>query len=115
MSGFKRGGSYYYEFVFKGERIQESTRLTNRTAALQAEAIRRAELAEAGLESPVPGMLRCLSTFWSASSCPGPKTSTRRIPEPISADMCMSQKERQALPDAPFRSLTEASPCLSTV
>jgi integrase len=44
MSVFKRGGIYWYEFVFKGQRVRESTRLTNKTAAINAEAAKRAEL-----------------------------------------------------------------------
>ncbi|MCH8267999.1 MAG: site-specific integrase [Acidobacteria bacterium] len=46
MSVYKRGGVYWYEFVFQGQRIRESTGLANKTAALRAEAIHRAGLAE---------------------------------------------------------------------
>jgi integrase len=46
MSIFKRGGVYWYEFIFQGERIQQSTGLRNKNASMQAEAIRKAELAE---------------------------------------------------------------------
>jgi hypothetical protein len=46
MSVFKRGGVYWYEFYFNGQRYRESTGLNNKTAALRAEAIRKAELAE---------------------------------------------------------------------
>ena len=46
MSVFKRGNVYWYEFTFRGQRIRESTGLTNKTAAQQAESIRRAGLAE---------------------------------------------------------------------
>ncbi len=46
MSVYVRGGVYWYEFVFQEQRIRESTKLTNKTAALRAEAIRKAELAE---------------------------------------------------------------------
>ena len=46
MSVFKRGNIYWYEFWFQGQRVRESTGLRNRTAAVHAEAIRRAELAE---------------------------------------------------------------------
>jgi len=46
LSVFKRGSVYWYEFTFRGQRIRESTGLTNKTAAGDAEAIRRAELAE---------------------------------------------------------------------
>jgi len=46
MSVFKRGTVYWYDFVFQGQRIRESSGLRNRTAALRAEAIRKAGLAE---------------------------------------------------------------------
>lgn len=46
MSVSKRGNFYSYEFVFRGQRIRESTGLSNKNAALRAEAIRKAELAE---------------------------------------------------------------------
>src|SRR3990172_5598726 len=46
MSVYVRGGVYWYEFVFRGQRIRESTGLSNKTAAMRAEAIRKAELAE---------------------------------------------------------------------
>jgi len=46
MSVFKRGTVYWYDFQFQGQRIRETTGLRNRTVALRAEAIRRAELAE---------------------------------------------------------------------
>ena len=46
MSVFKRGTVYWYDFVFQGQRIRESSGLRNRTAALRAESIRKAGLAE---------------------------------------------------------------------
>ena len=46
MSVYKRGGVYWYNFIFEGQRIRESTKLTNLTLAIRAEAIRKAELAE---------------------------------------------------------------------
>ena len=46
MSVYKRGRIYWYEFEFRGRRIRGSTGLSNKTAALRAEAIRKAELAE---------------------------------------------------------------------
>lgn len=46
MSIYKRGGVYWYDFQFQGQRYQASTGLNNRTAASRAEAIRQAELAE---------------------------------------------------------------------
>ena len=46
MSVYKRGGVYWYDFWFRRQRIRESTGLTNKTAAEQAEAIRKAGIAE---------------------------------------------------------------------
>ena len=46
MSVYRRGKVYWYEFTFRGQRIRESTGLGNRTAAIHAEAIHKAELAE---------------------------------------------------------------------
>lgn len=46
MSVYRRGRVYWYDFWFKGQRYRESTGLSNKTAALRAEAIRKAGLAE---------------------------------------------------------------------
>ena len=46
MSVFKRGGVYWYEFVFNGKRIQESTRQGNQRVARDMEAARRTALAK---------------------------------------------------------------------
>jgi len=58
MSVYKRGGIYWYDFWFREIRYRESTGLSNKTAATDAEAIRRAELAEgrAGIvhRGPIP-------------------------------------------------------------
>jgi len=43
---FRRGRIWWYDFRFKGVRIRESTSAITRAEALQAEAIRRAELAQ---------------------------------------------------------------------
>jgi integrase len=53
MSVYKRGGVYWFDFWFQGQRFRESTKLNNKTAALRAEAICKAELAEgrAGIQS----------------------------------------------------------------
>lgn len=49
MSIFRRGDSsfYWYHFIFEGRHYQASTKLTNKIAAQRAEAIRKAELAQA--------------------------------------------------------------------
>ncbi len=45
MSVFRRGRVWWLNFYFRGVRYQESTGATTRDAALQAEAVRRAQLA----------------------------------------------------------------------
>ena len=46
MSVYKRGGVYWFDFWFRRVRYRDSTGLTNKVAAMNVEAIRRAELAE---------------------------------------------------------------------
>ncbi len=46
MSVYKRGNVYWYDFWFRGQRIRQSSGLRNKTAAVRAEAIHKAELAE---------------------------------------------------------------------
>jgi integrase len=57
---YKRGGVYWYEFRFNGERIQRSTKQSNANVARDIEAARRTELAkgEVGIEkrNPIPSM-----------------------------------------------------------
>lgn len=54
MSVYKRGGTYHYDFWFRGKRYRKATGLTNKTTAVRAEAIRKAELAQGrlGLSEP---------------------------------------------------------------
>src|ERR1039457_3884981 len=56
MSLYKRGDVYWYDFRFKGERIQESTHTSNKAAARQIEAAHRVRLAkgEAGINERPP-------------------------------------------------------------
>jgi integrase len=44
MSAYRRGGVYWYEFEFQGQRIRESAHTTSKTIAKQAEQQRRREL-----------------------------------------------------------------------
>ena len=46
MSIYKRGGVYWYSFVFRGERVQRSTRQGDRKVARQMEAACRTALAK---------------------------------------------------------------------
>src|SRR5215467_5896856 len=56
MALFKRGRVWWYEFVFKGQRIQESTRQRNKDTARDMEASRRTALAKGlvGIEDIKP-------------------------------------------------------------
>lgn len=54
MSVYKRGGVYWYEFWFKGRRVRETTRLTNKTAALRMEAVKKADLAQGRVQRECP-------------------------------------------------------------
>jgi integrase len=58
MSLFKRGETWWYDFQLDGVRIRESTGLTQKSAAAQAEAMRKADLtrgfAKAGRAEPSP-------------------------------------------------------------
>jgi hypothetical protein len=47
MSVYKRGGTYWYEFVFNGARTRESAKTTSKTIAREAERARRREFEEA--------------------------------------------------------------------
>ena len=70
MAIYKRGGTYWYEFQFNGERIQESAQTTNKDAARQIEAAHRVRLAkgEAGIRErpPVPTLAEFGPRFESA-------------------------------------------------
>jgi integrase len=46
MAVYKRGGVWWYHFVFRGERVQESTKQGNKRVAEQMEAARKTQLAK---------------------------------------------------------------------
>ena len=56
MSLYKRGETWWYEFVFGGERIRESTKQGNKRTAEQIEAAHRTQLAKAevGIKDRIP-------------------------------------------------------------
>jgi len=70
MAIYKRGDTYWYEFRFNGERIQESSQTGNKEAARQIEAAHRVRLAkgEAGIHErpPVPTLAEFGPRFESA-------------------------------------------------
>ena len=47
MSLYRRGGVWWYEFRFNGQRIQESAKTNSKTVARDAERARRRELEQA--------------------------------------------------------------------
>jgi len=70
MSVHKRGGVCWYEFVFNGSRIRESTKTNNKAVAREAERARRREL-ELGVNrltkrEPMP-LLKSAAEQWLAS------------------------------------------------
>jgi len=70
MAIYKRGDTYWYEFQFNGERVQESAQTGNKDAARQIEAAHRVRLAkgEAGIHDrpPVPTLAEFGPRFESA-------------------------------------------------
>jgi hypothetical protein len=70
MAVYKRGDTYWYEFQFNGERIQQSAQTSNKEAARQIEAAHRVRLAkgEAGIveRPPSPTLKEFAPRFESA-------------------------------------------------
>jgi integrase len=70
MAIYKRGDTYWYEFQFNGERIQESAQTRNKEAARKIEAAHRVRLAlgEAGIQDrpPAPTLAEFAPRFESA-------------------------------------------------
>jgi integrase len=70
MAVYKRGETYWYEFVFNGERIRKSTKQGNKRVAEQMEAARKTQLAkrEVGIQErkPVP-VLKDFATQFAAA------------------------------------------------
>jgi len=72
MAVYKRGGTYWFEFIFEGKRVRESAKTGNKRTAEQIEAARKTQLAkrEVGLdvEKPViPTLIDAVEQFllWS--------------------------------------------------
>src|SRR5712691_12222196 len=71
MAIYKRGGTYWFEFIFEGRRIRRSTKTRSGKAARDIESAYRIKLAkgEVGLEEPkrVPTFSTALKEFlaWS--------------------------------------------------
>ena len=56
MAVYKRGGVWWYHFMYRGERTQESTKQGNKRVAEQMEAARKTQFAkgEVGIEDRKP-------------------------------------------------------------
>src|SRR5438445_7879518 len=71
MAIYKRGGSYWYEFIFEGRRIRRPAKTRSRKAARDIESAYRIKLAkgEVGLEEPkrVPTFAAALKEFLTLS------------------------------------------------
>ncbi len=69
MAVFKRGGMWWYQFYYRSQRIQESTRQGNRRVALDMQAARRTALAkgEVGIlaQKPIPRFDAAMAQFLS--------------------------------------------------
>ncbi len=55
MAVYKRGGTWWYEFIFAGKRVRESAKTSRKTIALEAERQKRLELERALSGMPVEG------------------------------------------------------------
>src|SRR6266849_4737432 len=55
MAVYKRGGTWWYEFIFAGKRVRESAKTSRKTLALEAQRQRRLELERALSGMPVEG------------------------------------------------------------
>ncbi len=67
MALYKRGGKWWYEFVFRGQRVRETSNSKNKEVAARVERERRRslELGTAGLtESKQPLLFRAASKKW---------------------------------------------------
>ena len=67
MAVYKRGGTYWFEFIFQGRRIRKSTMQANRRAAENIESAYRTKLANGlvGLEEKrvAPSLKKAFESF----------------------------------------------------
>ena len=57
MGVFKRGDTYYYEFLFANKRVRESAKTTSKTVAKEADKLRmNLKLTTLPSESPLPSV-----------------------------------------------------------
>ena len=82
MAVFKRGKTWWYEFIFAGRRVRESAKTTSKTVAKEAEKKRHRELEEGfnGLEDTRDERIKTVKELrkstWKTTSCAiGPSRS----------------------------------------
>jgi integrase len=82
MSIFKRGGRWFYEFSFQGQRIREAAHTSSKTAAIQIERERRRklELSAGGVRQQKPLLFNVAAKAWLEESAHW-SDSTREIYE----------------------------------
>ena len=82
MSIFKRGGKWWYEFSFQGQRIREPARTSSKTAAISIERERRRklELSAGGVRLQKPMLFNAAAKAWLPESAHW-SDSTREIYE----------------------------------
>src|SRR5690348_12433179 len=80
MSLYKRGGVWWYEFVFKGERIRASAHTSNKRVAEQVEAGRRTQLAkgEVGIHEPKRGSSALIFRVYAQQVIDGMRAKARK-------------------------------------
>lgn len=82
MSIYKRGGVYWFHFVYNGEHIQKSTKTSNRQAAREIESAYRTKLAkgEVGIEEkqPAPAFRQAMKNFLAWSKQEHDKANTHK-------------------------------------
>ncbi len=82
---YKRGKTYWFEFVFEGKRIRQSAKTTNRRAAEQIEAAFKVKLAKGEVDlnfekKEVPNFKTAIAEFlvWSKTEHAATPSTTRR-------------------------------------
>jgi len=85
MAIYKRGGTYWYEFIFEGKRVRQSAKTGNKRIAEQIEAARKTQLAkrEVGLDvekKDVPTLKDAVKQFleWSVTEHASKQSTANR-------------------------------------
>lgn len=116
MAIYKRGGVYWYEFHFRGERVRESSHVANKAAALQIMAAHRVRLAkgEAGIveKRPAPTLREFAKDFTKAieadcAACPATVAFYRSKLQPLLAYEPLASRRLDAVNEAAIDAFVE--------